>query len=423
MSRKTTPKRAIFFFFSESGLSVLIYPPPFVIIDAENKEVIDLKRIIALILFAALCLTCAACSKREQDASSGGGSEINSSAYSSQPDPSSSGAEPLIVKLDLGELAGAESLDEIFDYGNGLLGAVITKTVDDEQQTVLRFIDTNYGTLLTDEYVVGGAGFIATVDRGNLHYICFEENSVAISGDPHGNLNVEQSDFLFRYDSDDNLLYSIDGEWYACREEDAVVVNVESNEDFTPYVGFHDPEDFENNTASAPAGFTDDYFIFNVIGYEWPYGYGVYNMKTGETQLFDQQYGVYVSPAKHHKTNRVPYNLDHDGFGYIELSDPGKQIPLFDTQNPFDGDEPFRAVFGDSYYFTAESVAGGKYLGVLGETPDNGMAFAAYDFQTFKKVCEHRDPDFCNGYVFCGNAAAFQYNSIDYAGVTVITLP
>ncbi|MBR5769887.1 MAG: hypothetical protein IKX98_07260, partial [Clostridia bacterium] len=110
------------------------------------------------------------------------------------------------------------------------------------QQTVLRFIDTNYGTLLTDEYVVGGAGFIATVDRGNLHYICFEENSVAISGDPHGNLNVEQSDFLFRYDSDDNLLYTVDGEWYACREEDAVVVNVESNEDFTPYVGFHDPK-------------------------------------------------------------------------------------------------------------------------------------------------------------------------------------
>ena len=384
-----------------------------------------MKRIIAFALLAALCLTCAACGKAEQPVYSGSGSYgSGSSGDSPEQDPSSSSAvEPLIVELDLGELAGAESLDEIFDYGNGLLGAVITKTVDDEQQTLLRFIDTNYGTLLTDEYVVGGAGFIATVDRGDLHYVCFEESSVAVSGDPHGSLNVEQSDFLFRYDSDDNLLYSRDGAWYACREADAVVVNVASNEEAVPYVGIHDFDDFENNTASVPAGFTDDYFIFNVIGYEWPYGYGVYNLKTGETQLFDQQYGVYVSPSEHHKTDRIPYNIDHDGFGYIELSDPGTQYVLFDAQNPADGDAIFREIFGNSYYFTADSIAGGKYLGVLGEAPDNSMIYAIYDFKTFEKICEYTNPDYCNGYVFCGNAVAFQYNSINYAGVTVITAP
>ena len=100
-----------------------------------------MKRMIALLLLAALCLACASCSRREQTASSGSGGIISdSSAPDSGTDTESSShqsVEPLVFNLDLGELIGAESVDEIFDYGGGILGVIITRTADDEQQRMM----------------------------------------------------------------------------------------------------------------------------------------------------------------------------------------------------------------------------------------------------------------------------------------------
>ena len=62
------------------------------------------------------------------------------------------------VVVDVGE-PGGFCADAFCGGGGGVESEVCgvwfpAETVDDEQQTLLRFIDTNYGTLLTDEYIL-----------------------------------------------------------------------------------------------------------------------------------------------------------------------------------------------------------------------------------------------------------------------------
>ena len=377
-----------------------------------------MKKLFSVLLLLCICLTCAACGNNnttpvETDSSSG--------------DNGSSSGEPKVASIDMREQTGAEGLSEIFDYGDGFVGAIISKTVDGEKKTYLRFIDTNYGWLADGEYELGGSDFVYTIARGAEHYVCFESGTVSVSGDPRTSVNVQPIDFKFSYDRDDNQLYSPDGKWYAVRDDsdgkgDATLINIATGERITPYVGIHDGG-FEDNTVSAPVGFAGDKFIFNIYGYEWLFGYGIYDLSTGETKVFDNQIDVGVFPSADHKTGRIPYYIDHTEIGYIDLADPGVKKPLYNAESPADADEAFRSVLDGTNYFYCASVAGGKYLGVIAEGPDNGMVFAAYDFETFEKVYEYKKDDYHNSYVFSGNAAVFMFESVDASNVTVITLP
>ena len=386
-----------------------------------------MKKLISLLLMICICLTFTACGKNEPDPVE---TDSSSEALPSSSEQSSGEkAEAKVVSIDFRAETGADDLCEIFDFADGFVGAIIKKTVDGEKKTYLRFIDTNYGWLAEGEYELGGSDYITFFDRGNEFYICFESGCVAVSGDPRTTINVQPTDYKFSYDRDDSLLYSPDGKWYATRANDdpnkkgdAMLVNVSTGETVIPYVGVNS-EDFEDVTASAPAGFAGDKFIFNIFGYEWLYGYGVYDISTGETQLFDGQYDLGVFPAAHNETDRVPYYINHEEFGYIDLNDPGTKKPLYNAKSPETAGEAFSSVLNGTNYFYVDSVAGGKYLGVIAEDENNHMIFAAYDFETFEKVCEHREANYPNAHVSSGNAVAFMFESVDASTVTVIMLP
>ena len=128
-------------------------------------------------------------------------------------------------------------------------------------------------------------------------------------------------------------------------------------------------------------------------------------------------------PAANHKTDRIPYYINHEEIGYIELADPGVRKPLFSKNTAVEGNEAFGEVLDDSIYFYCDSVADGKYLGVIAEIENNRTRFAAYDFETFEKVYEYECDDYPNAHVFSGNAAVFLFESVDASTVTVITLP
>ena len=387
-----------------------------------------MKKLVSILLLICICLTFAACGKNEP---APGVSDASSDipAPSSSEQSSGEKAEAKVASIDFRAQAGAEDLCEIFDYRDGFAGAIIKKTVDGSKKTFLRFIDTNYGWLADGEYELGGSDYITFVNHGAEFYICFDSGAVSVSGDPRGAVKVQPTDYKFSYDRDDSLFYSPDGKWYATRAEgtankkgDAMLVNVETGETVIPYVGV-DSEDFEDVTASIPAGFAGDRFIFNILGYEWLYGYGIYDLSTGETQLFDGQYDLGLFPAADHKTDRVPYYINHDEFGYIDLDDPGKQHMLYNAANGiygagFESDD----LYG-SLYFYVDSVAGGKYLGIITELENNTMKFIAYDFATLEQVYEYECDDYPNAHISCGNAAVFMFESVDASTVTVITLP
>lgn len=389
-----------------------------------------MKKLISILLLVCICFACAACGKNEPAPAA---SDTSSDAPApSSSAPSSDEAEAKAVTVDFRAQAGAEDISEIFDYGGGFVGVIIKKTVDGEKKTYLRFIDTNYGWLADGEYELGGSDYFTYVNRGDEFYICFDSGAVSVSGDPRGAVKVQQTDYKFSYDRDDNLLYSPDGKWYAAREDndpdkkgDATLVNVETGERITPYVGVRDDDDhdFEDVTASAPVGFAGDKFIFNIYGYEWFYGYGIYDLSTGETQLFDGQYDLGVFPAADHKTDRIPYYINHEEIGYIDLADPGTRKPLYSKNTAVEGSEVFGEVLDGSLYFYCDTVADGKYLGVIAEDANNVMVFAAYDFETFEKVYEYKGNDYPNARVFCGNSAVFLFESVNASLVTVITLP
>ncbi len=392
-----------------------------------------MKKLISFILLFCLCFTFAACGKNTPaPANSGTEPDSQSSGQSSEQSggQQTETAAPKITSIDLREKAGAEGVSDIFDYGDGFVGVIMKKTVDGEKKTLLRFIDTNYGWLADGEYELGGSDYITYVGRGDEFYVCFDSGAVSISGDPRASVKVQPTDFKFSYDRDDNLLYSPDGKWYATRggdadgKGDATLVNVENGERITPYAGVH-TGNFEDNTASAPVGFSGDKFIFNIYGYEWLFGYGVYNLSTGETQLFDGQYDLGVFPAADHGTNRIPYLIDREEFGFIDLEAPGVRHTLYAKGK--DSASAYQATFGElldgAEYFYIGSAAGGKYLAVIAERNDNGMIFAAYDFRTFDKICEHNEDEYMNSYVFSGNAAALLFESVNESRITVITLP
>ena len=392
-----------------------------------------MKKLISVILLLCLCLTFAACGKNTPAPADSGTESLSSSGSpvdSSSALPPEDGAAK-VASIDMRAEAGAEDLNEIFDYGGGFVGAIIKKTVDGAKKTFLRFIDTNYGRLADGEYELGGSDFVFTIDRGDSHYICFENSTVEVSGDPRTGVKVEPIDFRYSYDRDDSRLYSPDGKWYATRDPDdpdkkgdATLVNVETGEKITPYVGVFNGN-FEDTTASAPAGFAGDKFIFNIYGYEWLYGYGIYDLSTGETQLFDGQYDLGVFPSKINNTNRIPYEFDRNEFGFIDLEAPGVRHTLYTKEE--NSLNPYRPAFSEfldnSPYFSVFSAAGGKYLGIIAEDDENGMVFAAYDFRTFDKICEHREAEYMNSCVYSGNAAALMFESVDASRIVVITLP
>ena len=393
-----------------------------------------MKKLISVILLLCLCLTFAACGKNTPTPADSGADSAPSS--SDAPSDSSSGLPPeegstKVASIDLRAEAGAEDLNEIFDYGGGFVGVIIRKTVGGAKKAFLRFIDTSNGRLADGEYELGGDDFVFTVDRGSSHYICFENSTVEVSGDPRTGVKLEPVDFHYSYERDDSRLFSPDGKWYATRDPDvtdkkgdATLVNVGTGEKITPYVGVNNG-DFEDTTASIPVGFAGDKFIFNIVGYEWLAGYGIYDLSTGETLIFDDKLDLGVFPAKTNETNRIPYEFDREEFGFIDLEAPDVRHPLYtkgkDSGNVYQ--ETFEDFLGGAPYFTVAAAAGGKYLAVIAEDDENGMIFAAYDFRTFDKICEHREAEYMNSYVFSGNAAAFMFESVDASRVVVVTLP
>ncbi|MBQ9558308.1 MAG: hypothetical protein IJU94_06885 [Clostridia bacterium] len=393
-----------------------------------------MKKLISFILLFCLCFTFAACGKNtpapansgtEPDSSSSGQSSEQSGGQQTET------GEPKITSINLREKAGAESVYDMFDYGDGFVGVVIVKTVDGERKMFLRFIDTNYGRLADGEYELGGDDFVFTVDRGNSHYICFENSTFEVSGDPRTGVKLEPIEFRYSYERDDSRLYSPDGKWYATRDPDvtdkkgdATLVNVVTGEKITPYVGVNNG-DFEDTTSSIPVGFAGDKFIFNIVGYEWLAGYGIYDLSTGETLIFDDKLDLGVFPARINETNRIPYEFDREEFGFIDLEAPDVRHPLY-TKEKDSGSvyqETFEELLGGATYFTVSAAAGGKYLAVIAEDDGNGMIFAVYDFRTFDKICEHREDEYMNAYVFSGNAAVFMFESVDASRVVVVTLP
>lgn len=393
-----------------------------------------MKKLITVILLLCMCFAFAACGKNEP-------THANSGA---DPDPSSSGQSSnqsggqqtetdsaRVVSVDMREKAGAESLYDMFDYGDGFVGVVILKTVDGERKMFLRFIDTNYGWLADGEYELGAWDHCLTIDRGDSHYICCDNLTIEVSGDPRTGVKVEKLDSDRRYDNDDERFLSPDGKWYATRaggeldkRGDAMLVNVETGEEIVPYVGVNNGN-FEDTTASMPLGFAGDKFIFNVSGYEWMNGYGVYDIATGETQLFDNLIDVGVFPCKDHQTQRVPYIVDRTEFGYVDLADPGVRVPLYNREKSSvsEYDETFRETLGASDYFHAFSAADGKYLCVVAESERNELVFAAYDMQTFEKVCEHRESEYSSATIVSGNSVVFMLNTLAESRTLIITLP
>ena len=397
-----------------------------------------MKKLISLALMLCLCFTFAACGRNEPTpASSGTASEPSSSAQSSEQSneqpPETDGAR--IVSIDMREKAGANSLYDMFDYGGGFVGVIITKAADGAKKMFLRFIDTNYGRLADGEYELGAWDHCFIVNRGDSHYICCDDSAVEVSGDPRTNVKVAPTDYRYDFNQDDNRIYSPDGKWYAGRTPneqdkvgDAMLVNVETGEKIVPYSGVNNGN-FEDTTASVPVGFAGDKFIFNIIGYEWMNGYGVYDISTGETQLFDNLIDVGVFPSENHKTQRVPYIVDRTEFGYVDLADPGKRVTLYNREKSSanEREAQFRELLGDSDYFYAYSCADGKYLCVVAESSENeqrgGLIFAAYDIETLEKVCEHREAEFSSATTFSGNSTVFIFDSVNESKALIITLP
>ncbi len=393
-----------------------------------------MKKMISFILLFCLCFTFAACGKNTPAPANSG----------TEPDPSSSGqsseqsggqqtetGEPRITSINLREKAGAESVYDMFDYGDGFVGVVIVKTVDGERKMFLRFIDTNYGWLADGEYELGAWDHCIIVDRGDSHYVCCDNTTVEVSGDPRANVKVEKLDSDRRYEHDDERFLSPDGKWYATRTAgepdkrgDAMLVNIETGEEIVPYVGVNNGN-FEDTTASMPLGFAGDKFIFNVSGYEWMNGYGVYDISTGETQLFDNLIDVGVFPCENHLTERVPYIVDRTEFGYIDLSNPGVRVPLYNREKSSvsEYEAQFRDTLEGSDYFHAFSGAGGRYLCVAAESAQNGLVFAAYDMQTFEKICEHKEAEYSSADVLSGNSVVFMINTVSESRALIITLP
>ena len=382
-----------------------------------------MKKLISIILLVCLCFSVSACGGKSEPA------PVDSGPGTSSLSSGTEKTDAKINMIDLREQAGAEDVSEIFDYGDGFVGAIIKRTVDGEKKTFLRFIDTNYGWLAEGEYELGGSDFVFTVDRGDSHYVCFENSTVEVSGDPRAVINVEPIDFRYSYERDDNLLYSPDGRWYATREPDdpdkkgdAVVVEVATGEKTVPYEGVK-TDNFEDTTASVPVGFAGSKFIFNIIGYEWMNGYGVIDLEDNSVETFATIYNLGAFPSTDHKTDRVPYLIEHEEFGYFDVNDPLDREPLYNADQPVRGKEAFSELLDGTTYFFPVSLAGGKYLGVVAETAQNEMLFAAFDFDTFEKVCEHKESDYFNSYTLSGNSAAFLFESVSESKVLVITLP
>lgn len=410
-----------------------------------------MKKALALLLSIVSLISFAACAKKvvPSDGSSLPDASSSPEVSSSQPDSSDSWSPeassnflqdaPSLTKqnlpngvtsfsLDLKTLIPEKIVREFFPYGSsyyGLLAQSRKKDYSFGPTLELYFIDLKTGKVLDEYYTLDhdapadGSHYVTLFENLDGYCITCDKIAYVISGSPETGIRIEKKDYNRQLEGEDSIIRSKDGKWYAYTEDDAVLVNTETGEKIIPYVGKRESEDIVTHTSSRPSGFSDDYFFFRTIGYEWANGYGTYNLKTGEIKVYDDLVDLMIAPSNAN-SNRFPYVELWDEFGYIDVSDPSKTVPLFNKNETKSG-EIYEALKG-SVRFIPINIGNGKYLCTFAEDSDNKGKFVAVDSESLKVVYSQAF-DHYPSYYFGGEAVAFIWESVEGSEIKIVSLP
>lgn len=111
----------------------------------------------------------------------------------------------------------------------------------------------------------------------------------------------------------------------------------------------------------------NDRFVYRILGWEWSYGYGVYNVKTGEKVEYENEYKplaayngkVYSVLNKNYEFGNKIAILDEDGV-HTEISVPSKYTEIFERMK--NGHNPERyPVFHEGKWFVIDVVNQSAY--------------------------------------------------------------
>ena len=395
-----------------------------------------MKRFIMIMLVAVMALTMVACGKKAPVASE---SSIPDK-HLSPPDSSSVPKDvPLPEKrllangvttltIDVNAIIPGRRLREFFPYNDSYYAMILQEgDYDNLDPTIeLYFIDPENGKILDKYYTfehdspTGEFYSVVVYEALDGYHVCCDEIAYVISGSPETSIDIKKIDYNRADTKKIDVISSKDGKWYAYVEDDAVLVNTETGERITPYVGRREGDDEVTYTASRPAGFSEDYFFFRTVGYEWFNGYGAYNLKTGEVSLYDDLVDLYISPTNAN-SNRFPYTVLWEEFGYIDTSDLSKRVTLFNPKETTEG-EIFDALQG-CRRFTSVNIGNGQYLGTFAENADNACKFAAIDSESLKVVYTSDFGELSSYPYTLGKYVAFFKTTVDTKELTIISFP
>lgn len=399
-----------------------------------------MKKIIAVVMSLILLLSFAACSKKAITPNESSASSIHSSLPDSSSHDSSLSLPkdlPLPVKETLPNGVNTFTLDftsflpemhvrEIFAYDNSYYALLMQEYANNTfgPRMELYFVDAKTGKVLDDHYSLEHdnleSHYVLIFENSDGYYICCDTIAYVITGSPETKVDIQKIDYNHSVERDDSIIRSGDGKWYAYTEDDAVLVNVETGEKIVPYVGRRESEDVVTHTASRPAGFSEDYFFFRTVGYEWANGYGTYNLKTGEIKIYDDLVDLHIEPSNAN-SDRFPYVELWLEFGYIDVSDPSSTVTLFNKDETTSG-EIYEALKGCGR-FQPVNIGNGKYLCVFAEEENNNNVFAAIDAKSLKVVYSKRFGSSPSYPIVAGNSAAFLSSSIESCELMIVSLP
>lgn len=382
-----------------------------------------MRRMVSVLTVLAIVLCLSGCNKTVDSSSESSASEIASSGISSSFVESSSspkGITPTVTSVPLqNTIAGADTRDT-FVYKSSYI-AILHQS---GEIYALSFFDVNLKKLCAQRYDVIPMGeYVFSFDHGDAYYIVFEGVTYAVTGSPVDDFDISPvEDYTYSLERDDTVLWSRDRKWYAFMSRNNVkLCNTETGKTVVPYKGITSEEDQEIETASRFGGFVGDYFVYNIVGYEWGYGYGVYNLVTGKNQSFDGLYDVNVNPFNS-GTDKVSYEVFNEEVGYIRLDKPDEMVVIY---NEGDNNELTERM---GYSFSGFYAANGRYYCVLAdcegpEGSDRGIEkFTVLSAEDGYISCFEYDELDTFTYYVCGSSVVFVKETIDENTYTVITL-
>lgn len=322
---------------------------------------------------------------------------------------------PKIDNINLQNTVKGEDVRFNFVYKNKYI-AILHQSGDNYS---ISFFDTSVKKLCSQKYDIVPAGeFIICFDHGDAYYIVFEGVTYALTGVSVDDLNIEPvADYVYSIERDDSVLWSQDGKWYACYSDNNVkLFNTETGGSVVPYKGVVSEESEMDTTASRISGFNGDKFVYNIVGYEWGYGYGVYDLSTGENKVYDGLYDVHVD-TENAGPDKASYEVFNEEIGYIDLDNPDEMIVIYNQE---EGGE-LSARMG--YTFSGFYAADGKYYCVISEDESGNVLFTILNADD--DYTQYYTYDYLNTFTYyvCGSSIVFITETINENTYTVITLP